>query len=410
MNTKSRFLQKIGLVLLAYIAFISLGMPDGLMGVGWPSIRNGFNVPLDSLGLFMFASTTGYLTSSFMSGFFLRKIGIGGVLSASCALTGLALFSYTFVPFWWMMALLGIFGGFGAGAIDAGLNTYAADHFSEGLMQWLHAFYGIGITSGPLIMTYGLTTLNSWRFGYRIVGSFQILLAICFIFSIKSWGQKYQAAKTSVEKKTPANEPSYRETLKQPEVWLSMLLFMIYIGVEMGLGAWAYTLLTESRGIDPKTAGFWAGSFYGLFTIGRILAGLYAKRIGVNKIILISLCGAILGAVMLLLNILPVISLIGVVMIGFFIAPIFAALMSGTSSRVGSRYTTNTIGMQMAACGLAGAFIPTLIGVLARHISLEVIPVILVVLLSTLIVVYLVSMKRTHTLELARTIEIQTTD
>src|SRR5512143_2684284 len=179
----------LGLIILAFVAFIALGLPDGLLGVGWPSIRAGFSVPLDAIGMFLAAAVTGYMTSSFLSGFLLSHVGVGRMLAASCFLTGLALIGYTLVPQWWMMVLLGVFAGLGAGAIDAGLNTYVATHFGEGLMQWLHACWGIGITLGPIIMTVGLTSLNTWHFGYRVVGGFQIALATCFVLTLAMWRQ-----------------------------------------------------------------------------------------------------------------------------------------------------------------------------------------------------------------------------
>lgn len=401
---------KIGLILLAYVAFIALGMPDGLLGVGWPSMRAGFQVPLDALGFFMFASTAGYLSASFASGFLLRKMGVGGLLAASCGLTGLALLSYTIVPAWWIMVLLGLFGGLGAGAIDAGLNTYVAANFTEGLMQWLHASYGIGVTLGPILMTFGLASLNTWHFGYRVVAIFQIVLSITFFATMKMWGPKTKQNDSKEEKKITEYKTSYKETLQQPEVWLSMLLFALYVGAEMGLGAWAYTFLTEGRGIATKTAGFWAGSFYGLFTVGRILAGLYAKRLGVNKTILIGAVGAIFGAVLLWWNPVPIVSLIGVVVIGFAIAPIFPALMSGTSSRVSPRFAANTIGFQMMATGIGGALLPTLMGVFARRISLETIPIFMFAQLVVFLAVYFVSMKRTKQLNMAPVAEPQPAD
>ncbi|MHB8087417.1 MAG: MFS transporter [Anaerolineaceae bacterium] len=401
---------KIGLILLAYIAFIALGMPDGLLGVGWPTMRSGFQVPLDALGFFMVASTIGYLSASFASGYLLRKMGVGGLLAASCGLTGLTLLSYTFVPAWWMMALLGLFGGLGAGAIDAGLNTYVAANFTEGLMQWLHASYGIGVTLGPILMTFGLASLNSWHFGYRVVAIFQIVLTVTFFITMKMWGAKNTQNDSKEEKNITEYKTSYKETLQQPEVWLSMLLFVLYVGAEMGLGAWAYTFLTESRGIAAKTAGFWAGSFYALFTVGRILAGLYAKRLGVNKTILIGTILAIFGAVLLWWNPVSIISLIGVVVIGFAIAPIFPALMSGTSGRVSPKFAANTIGFQMMSAGIGGAILPTLMGVLARRISLETIPIFIFSLLVAMLVVYLLSMKRTNQLKLAPVTESQPVD
>jgi len=175
---------KLGLIILAYVAFIALGMPDGLLGVAWPSVRGSFLIPLDALGSLLFTSTAGYLTSSFLSGRLLALLGVGRVLAVSCALTGVALLGYTLVPSWWMMVSLGVLTGLGAGAIDAGLNTYVAAHFGEGLMQWLHASYGIGVTSGPLIMTLALNAFQSWRVGYISVSGGQLLLAICFTLTL----------------------------------------------------------------------------------------------------------------------------------------------------------------------------------------------------------------------------------
>jgi MFS family permease len=175
---------ELGLIVLAFAAFVALGLPDGLLGVGWPSIRTGFSIPLDAIGMLLTAVVAGYMTSSFFSGLLLARVGVGRILAASCLLTGLALIGYTVVPHWWMLVLLGVFAGLGAGAIDAGLNTYVATHFGEGLMQWLHASWGVGVTLGPIIMTVGLTALNTWRFGYQVVGGVQLALAACFALTL----------------------------------------------------------------------------------------------------------------------------------------------------------------------------------------------------------------------------------
>ena len=176
--------SKLSLILLAYVAFIALGMPDGLLGVAWPSIRAGFSIPLDALGMLLAAAVIGYMTSSFLSGTLISLMGVGNLLALSCALTGSALVGYTLVPTWWMMVALGVFAGLGAGAIDAGLNTYVAAHFGEGLMQWLHASWGVGITLGPIIMTLGLSNTDTRHTGYRIVGGFQLFLAACFVLTL----------------------------------------------------------------------------------------------------------------------------------------------------------------------------------------------------------------------------------
>jgi fucose permease len=386
----------IGLIVFAYIAFIALGMPDGLLGVAWPSIRACFSVPLDAIGMLIPASVAGYLTSSFLSGLLISRWGIGKVLSVSCALTGVALINYTIVPDWWMMVLLGVLAGLGAGAIDAGLNSYVAANFGEGLMQWLHASYGIGITLGPIIMTIALSTLNSWRIGYRVVGSFQLALATCFALTLSIWNQKEHSAKSDEPKLLTEYKTPLIETLRQPQVWLSMILFFLYVGAEVSIGTWTYSLLTESRGINPTLAGFFTSSYWATFTIGRIIAGLYAKKVGVNLLVQGSLVVALLGALLLIWNPSEVVNLLAVALIGFAIAPIFPALMSGTSSRVGTRFAANTIGMQIASTGLGTGIIPSLLGVLARRFSLEVIPICLVIVFSVLFGFYRLSMIKTR--------------
>lgn len=389
---KIKHTPKIGLILLAFIAFISLGMPDGLLGVAWPSIRADFSIPLDSLGMLLVASVSGYLTSSFISGPLITRWGVGSVLAASCAMTGVGLIGYTLVPVWWMMVLLGILAGLGAGAIDAGLNTYVASHFGEGLMQWLHACYGIGVTLGPIIMTIALTTLNSWRVGYRTVGGFQVALAACFVLTIAMWNRKEPSKQGDEPKRLTDYRTPMGETLRQSRVWLSALLFFLYVGVEVSFGTWTYSLLTESRGISPALAGLFTGSYWATFTIGRIVAGLYAKRAGVHLIVQGSVVAALLGAVLLAWNPSTAANLVAVGLIGYAIAPIFPALMSGTSQRVGVHFAANTIGMQMAASGLGTALIPSLLGVLARHFSLEIIPICLVVVFLGLFGFYRLSM------------------
>jgi fucose permease len=370
------------------VAFIALGMPDGLLGVAWPSIRASFSIPLDAIGMLLSASVAGYLTSSFSSGPLIARWGVGRVLAASCAMTGVALIGYTVVPLWWIMVLLGVLAGLGAGAIDAGLNTYVAANFGEGLMQWLHACYGIGVTLGPIIMTIALTSLDSWQAGYRAVGGFQLALAACFALTLPMWNQKDTPAGSDEPKRLTDYKTPMGETLRQPRVWLSASLFFLYVGAEVSLGTWTYSLLSESRGIAPALAGIVTGSYWGTFTIGRVAAGLYAKRVGVNRMVLGGLVGAFLGAFLLAWNPVQAANLLAVVLIGFSIAPIFPALVSGTSRRVGAHFAANTIGLQMAASGLGTAVIPSLMGILARQYSLEIIPICMVAVFAGLFGLY----------------------
>lgn len=389
--TKIKQYPKIDLVVLSFIAFVGLGMPDGLLGVAWTSIRGDFSIPLDAIGMFLTALVIGYMTSSFFSGPVVTRIGVGRVLAASCSMTGIALIGYTFVPEWWMMVLLGVIAGLGAGAIDDGLNTYVTTHFSEGLMQWLHASWGVGITLGPIIMTMGLSASNTWHTGYRIVGIFQVVLAACFVLTLPMWNHDEKPLNTDEPKKLTDYKTPLGETLRQPQVWISILLFFMYVGAEGALGTWIYTLLTESRGVNPTATGFWAGSYWATFTVGRIIAGLFAKRAGVNLLVTGGLIGALAGAVLLVWNPSAGANLLAVAIIGFSIAPVFPAMMSGTSQRVSDHFAANTIGMQMTATGLGAAVVPGLMGVFARQVSLEVIPVMLLVVYAGLFGLYMLA-------------------
>lgn len=391
--SRARTHPRSGLILLAFIAFVALGLPDGLLGVGWPSLRADFGLPLDAIGMLLIASVAGYMTSSFLSGFLLARVGVGRILAASCFLTGTALIGYTLVPEWWMMVALGVFAGLGAGAIDAGLNTYVAANFGERVMQWLHACWGIGITIGPIIMTVGLSTFDTWRFAYRIVGVFQLTLAVGFALTIGMWSQHKAATSGEPEKRLTDYKTPLGQTLLRPRVWLSVLLFLLYVGAETSLGTWTYTLLTESRQVDPTVAGFFAGSYWFTFTIGRIVAGMFANQAGVNRLVLGGLTGALVGAALLVWNPFELANVLAVALIGLSIAPIFPAMISGTSARVEEQYAANTIGMQMTATGLGAAVIPAAMGVLARQISLEVIPVCLLATYAALAGCYLLAIR-----------------
>lgn len=404
--TQVKRYPNLGPVLLALVAFVALGLPDGLLGVGWPAIRDGFSIPLDAIGLLLASGVAGYMTSSFLSGFLLARVGVGRVLAASCLLTGVALIGYTLVPQWWMMVALGVFAGLGAGAIDAGLNTYVAAHFGEGIMQWLHASWGVGITIGPILMTLGLTVLNSWRFGYRVVGVFQIALAVGFALTLAMWNRNSAPSGSETEKRLTDYHTPMGETLRQPQVWLSVVLFFLYVGAETSLGTWTYTLLTESRGVDQTLAGFFAGSYWFTFTVGRVVAGVIAKRAGVNRLVLGGLLGALLGAGLLIWNPSELANVVAVAVIGLAIAPIFPAMMSGTRMRVGDRHAANTIGMQMAATGFGTAVIPSLMGVLAGQISLEVIPVCLLAVYAGLFGAYLLAVRPQPVPAYSREIEV----
>ncbi|HOE34377.1 MAG TPA: MFS transporter [Anaerolineaceae bacterium] len=385
--------RPVALILLIFLAFIALGMPDGLLGVGWPSIRAGFGQPLDVLGMLLFTTMVGYLTSSFLSGELTRRWGVGKVLIFSCLITGAGLIGYTLVPRWEMMVALGLLAGLGAGAIDSSLNAYVAANFGPGLMQWLHASYGVGVTTGPLIMTAMLARYSSWRPGYLVVGGVQLALALSFVLSLRLWNWK-KADISEDAQAAPESSASLKVTLRQPRVWASMALFFFYVGSEVTLGTWVYSLLTEGRGVDPTLAGYFAGSYWFTFTVGRVLAGVLTRKIKLQKLVIICITAALAGTAVLGLNLGTWANLAAVALVGFAFAPIFPGLMSGTPARVGQSHSNNTIGMQAAAGSLGGTGLTSLVGVLAQTFSLEVVPLVLLFFLGCLLGLYLIFQRK----------------
>jgi fucose permease len=376
------------LIVLSFIAFISLGLPDGLLGVAWPSIRRSFGLPLDALGLFLIFGTVGYMTSSFFSGALVRILGLGTLLAASCAATGIALGVYSIAPNWWVFVSFALLGGAGAGAIDAGLNNYIARNHSERLMQWLHASFGVGITMGPAIMTTVLGLMGRWQPGYRIVSGAQLLLAVAFLSTRKLWEHGKHPSVTAPVTVSASETSIMRSILHLPSL-VGMMLFFTYTGAELGLGTWAYTLLTESRGINPTLAGVITGGYWASFTIGRILAGIFGGRIGLQRLVGGSIALAAVGVFLVWLNLGPVPTVVGIAVTGFVIAPVFPGMMSDTRRRVDERHHSNTIGMQIAGAGLGGAVLPSLAGVVAKAHGLEAIPVYLFVVLAVLLVLFI---------------------
>lgn len=319
----------------------------------------------------MIVGTIGYMLSSFFCGALTRRFGIGGLLSLSCAATAVSLLVFATTP-WWSLAVVFAFAlGGGAGAIDAALNTYVAKYHEARAMQWMHACFGIGITLGPMIMTLGLSLAGRWQLGYVAVGCAQLLLAGAFFLSRGRWrGIRIDAES---HQSTVVDAPM-AETLRTFPALLSMLLFFLYVGLEIGLGLWAYSYLTEFRGVKPELAGIITGSYWGTFTIGRILAGWYMRHITVRQTLHGSLALAAIGLTLLLIPGGALLAVAGFAVTGFAVAPVFPALISDTEDRVSLRHHANTIGAQIAAAGLGAALVPALAGVLARRLGLGIVP------------------------------------
>jgi len=264
------------LVGIAFAAFISLGLPDAILGVAWPSVRQTFGLSLSRLGEVLATSMVGYLLASSLSGSIVRRVGVGWLLLGSSALVTLSLAIYASAPAWWVMVACGSIAGMGGGAIDAGINAYAADQFPPRLVTWLHASYGVGATLGPLAMTAVLSAGLAWRWGYALIGAVLALMTILFLTTRSLW-------KVDAEESSGGAEPAPAiatagQTLRQPLAWAQIAIFFIYTGVEVTAGQWLYSLLTESRRFAHALAGTCVGLYWGGLTAGRVVFGLAAGR------------------------------------------------------------------------------------------------------------------------------------
>jgi fucose permease len=358
------------LIALAYAAFISLGLPDGLIGVGWPSIRQTYGLPIDALGALLITFTIGYLVSSATSGWLLARLGVGLLLVGSCVATATALLVYGLTLGWWVMIAFGVFSGVGAGAIDAGLNTYAANNFDARTMNWLHACFGIGAVTGPAIMTGVLTSGQRWPLGFFIVATIQYVLAACFALTRRRWDAGPAAAAGDSDK-AEAPAASLLATLRLPVVWLGIALFFVYTGIELGTGQWAFSLLSESRGLPTSLAGLWVSGYWASLTVGRILFGAIARHVELGRALLTCMFGTAIGAALLWWNPATWISLLGLALMGLCFAPIFPSLISTTPARLQPQHVANTVGFQVSAAAVGGGVISSLIGVAADSFGLE---------------------------------------
>jgi fucose permease len=373
---------RVALIILVFAGFVSLGLPDGMNGVAWPAIRGTFHLPIDALGSLLVMFTIGYLVSSFSSGRLLSLMSVGSLLALSCLATAISLVGYAIAPTWSTMVSLGIIAGLGAGAIDAGLNTFAATEFSARMVNWLHAFYGVGAAIGPMLMTSVIAAEHRWQLGYAIVGTGQLALALCFIMTRRRWGSRSVEstdASATVERATSV------ATLKLPAVWLIIAVFFVYTGVEAAAGTWAFSLFTEARGLSIMTASLWVSIYWGGLTVGRLLSGILAAVVPADRMIGCCTIGVSLGALLLWSNVTTSISLFGLGLMGFASAPIFPTLIATTPQRLGKAHASNAVGFQIAAAVLGQSILPASIGLLAGGIGLEVIGAAL--LLSALLLV-----------------------
>lgn len=381
------------LLALIYLSFISLGLPDALLGSAWPSMYPMMDVPVSYAGVVSMIITGGTIVSSLNANRLVNRFGTGLVTTVSVFLTSVALFGFSFSNAFWMLCLWAIPYGLGAGAVDAGLNNFVALHYKSRHMSWLHCFWGVGAAIGPYIMGYSLKVKNSWQNGYWTVGIFQIILTAILFISLPVWRKQSQIHS---EGETVAHKHvTVVEALRIKGVKQVLLAFFAYCGVETTTGLWASSYLVLHRGFDVEVAARWASLFYLGITFGRFLNGFVTDKLGNRNMIRIGLGIIAIGllAVFLPINI-GLLPLIGLVLIGLGCAPIYPCIIHETPRNFGAENSQAIIGIQMASAYAGSTLAPPIFGFLANTLSIALYPF----YLSLFVVLMLVMTERLNRL------------
>lgn len=378
---------------IAYVGFISLGLPDTLIGVAWPSVRQSFGLKHGDLSLIFFGAGLSYFISSFFPGKLLRVVNVGVLLGASSGLVAASGFDYGFARSWAMFAAGSLLHGFGSGAIDSGLNHYVATHFAARHMNWLHAFYSLGTMLGPLIMTSAITHWQNWRGGYLVVASILAVLSILFITTQRKWDDGRAAG---AESQSTGEKVTTRQTLSNRVAQTQIILFFIYTGLEVAVGQWSFTILTEARGITKEVAGLWTTIYWASIFAGRILFGFVLDRVGIDRIVRFSTLIALIGAALFAWNPWTYAAPVALLLTGFGLSSIFPCLMTRTPQRLGKEMAAHAIGFQVGAAMLGAAVLPSLCGFLAQFTGLPNVAWTTLALAVLLFVCHEVLLAKTH--------------
>jgi fucose permease len=385
-------------LLLAYLAFISLGLPDTVLGVAWPSLRAGFGIPQSAMGAVLAAGLTGYILSGLSAGAALARIGVGGLLAASSALVAVALLGFSLAPTWWAFFPMGLLLGFGSGAIDSGLNGYSARHFSVRQVNWLHGFWGVGASTGPALMTAAIANGHGYRAGYGVIAAVLAVMAVLFTVTRRRWDapEAAVAATTHPPADAATEQPAppqpvvrvgFRQALQSRGVWLQILIFFLYTGLESTVGQWCFSWMRERRGLGVEAAGAWTSAYWASLTLGRLALGSIVDRVGPDRLLRVASFAAVVGVVSFALSAGHV-GRAGLLLLGMSLAPMFPTLMARTPARVGQNVAHHAVGFQVAAATLGSSLMPALAGVIVARSGLGVVGVVVVVLGIGLLLVH----------------------
>ena len=367
------------LLSLIYIAFISLGLPDSLLGAGWPVMHGDLNVSISFMGIVSMVISGGTIVSSLLSDKLTRKLGTSLVTVISVFLTAIALFGFSFSNKFWMLIVFAIPYGLGAGAIDAALNNYVATHYTSKHMSWLHCFWGVGTIISPFVMSYALTN-STWNNGYRMVAFIQLGIGLLLLATLPVWRVHRQKSEDK------AKSIGVVGALKIKGVPYLLIGFFAYCAAEATAMHWASSYLVEVKGITTQQAAQFASLFYIGLTAGRFFGGFIMNKLGDRKMIILGTCILSCGIISLLIPTdHPLVSLIGFILIGFGCAPIYPCIIHSTPNNFGAENSGAIIGIQMASAYVGSTFIPPLFGLLSHLFSFAILPVYLSVFIIIMI-------------------------
>ena len=375
------------LLAVIYLSFISLGLPDALLGSAWPTMYQEFHVPVSYAGILSMTIAGGTIISSLQSDRLTKKFGSGKVTAFSVLMTAVALFGFSISSSFWMLFLWAIPYGLGAGSVDASLNNYVALHYESRHMSWLHCMWGVGASVGPYIMSFVLTNGQSWNMGYRYISIIQIVLTAMIMMSLPLWKNRSSEEITGIdsnvsENTNPDKVLSLKEIFAIPGAKPLLLMFFCYCALEQTAGLWASSYMVLKHGLDVKTAAGYVSLFYVGITIGRAISGFITMKLNDNQMIRLGQALVLLGIALMFLPLGHQVALVGLIIVGLGCAPIYPCVIHSTPANFGADKSQAIIGVQMASAYVGTLAMPAIFGFVANHISAALFPFYLLLILA----------------------------
>lgn len=376
------------LLIIIYLAFISLGLPDSLLGAAWPAMYQEFSVPVSYAGGISIIIAIGTIISSLQSDRLTKKFGTGKVTAVSVLMTAAALLGFSISHSYAILCLWAIPYGLGAGSVDASLNNYVALHYASRHMSWLHCMWGIGASLGPYIMGYTLTGGQSWNMGYRYIAIIQITLTFILIISLPLWKKQGTNGAKQADENSQNKPLSLRQIIKLTGAKEIMITFFCYCALEQTTGLWASSFFVLHQGLSAETAAGFASLFFIGITVGRAFSGFLTMKLSDIQMIRLGQGLILLGIIFLILPFGNISALLGLIFIGLGCAPIYPSIIHSTPEHFGADNSQAVIGVQMASAYVGTCLMPPIFGFIANHISVSLFPLYLLVILILMVVMH----------------------